>query len=66
MKINPLLVAAAVLYAIAGLALLFASGEILSMAGTRPSLHVTWIAQMLAGALLGLFGRRVVPVAVLG
>jgi hypothetical protein len=54
MKPNPLLVAAALLYSIPGLALTFASRETLGAIGIPPSLLTDWLAQLLGAALLGL------------
>lgn len=54
MKVNPILVAAALVYAIPGLALTFASGETLGAIGLPPALLADWLGQILGGALLGL------------
>ncbi len=53
MRPNPLLTTLALLYGAAGLALTFAPGEILSLAGAPPALANAWFAQALGAALLG-------------
>lgn len=54
MKVNPLLAAAAVVYAIPGLALTFATGETLGAIGIAPSLLTDWLGQLAGGSFLGL------------
>ena len=54
MKLNPLLVAAAIGYSAAGLPLIFAPVEMLTLFGTSPSEGSAWTAQMLGAALMGL------------
>jgi hypothetical protein len=54
MKLNPLLLAAALLYVVPGLALTFAPQETLGALGFPPSLLGDWLAQLLGAALLGL------------
>lgn len=54
MRPNPLLIALAMLYGAAGLALTFAPGEIAAAAGATPDRGSAWFAQALGAALLGL------------
>lgn len=54
MKLNPLLVAAAIVYCAAGLPLIFAPAEMLALLGTPPSAGSAWMAQLLGAAILGL------------
>lgn len=54
MKPNLLLTAAAVAYALAGLALTFAPGELLRALGVDLPRSGAWLAQLLGAALLGL------------
>lgn len=54
MKINPLLVFAALALAIPGLALTFAPAELLAMTGEAAGPAEHWLAQLLGAALLGL------------
>lgn len=54
MKLNPLLFLTALLDGLAGLAFVFAPGEILSSIGIPVSVGSTWLAQMLGAALLSL------------
>lgn len=54
MKSDPLLVAPAVLYGAAGLALVFAPAEILASLGGPATSVGAWLAQLLGSALLGL------------
>src|SRR5450755_3427939 len=54
MKLNPLLVAAGIVYFAAGLPLVFAPAEILTGLGASPSDGGAWMAQLLGAALMGL------------
>ncbi len=51
---NPLLVAAAVTYGVAGVILTFAADEVLRWMGIGSSPEVTWMAQLLGAALFAL------------
>lgn len=54
MKINPLLLGSAVIYGVAGVALLFAPAEMVALAGGEASAAGEWMGQLLGGAILGL------------
>lgn len=54
MKLNPLVLAAALLYVVPGLALTFGPQEVLGAIGVAPSILGDWLAQLLGAALLGL------------
>ena len=54
MRLNILLIVAAALYGLAGIALLFAPEELLTAAGVPASTVVAWLAQALGAALLAL------------
>ncbi len=54
MKINYLVLAAAVVYGLGGLALVFASRELLGLTGAADTPSVEWIAQIAGGGLLAL------------
>lgn len=54
MKLNPLLVGAAIVYSAAGLPLIFAPAEILTLFGTSPSSGGAWMAQLLGAAIVSL------------
>lgn len=53
MRTNPLLAISAAVYALPGLALLFAPREILAASGAPASAVADWLAQVLGAALLG-------------
>jgi hypothetical protein len=53
-RINFLLTAAAAIYGVAGIALLFAPDELLAAAGAPSSQLVAWLAQALGSALFAL------------
>ena len=54
MTLNPLLVVAAVVYGLSGLALTFVPAELLTALQAPTSAPLTWLAQLLGAALLGL------------
>ncbi|MEO6325411.1 MAG: hypothetical protein ABIT01_00405 [Thermoanaerobaculia bacterium] len=54
MKINPLLAASALVYALAGITLTFAPQEVTSALGGAATAIGSWFAQLLGASLLGL------------